>query len=334
VRNVFGGVFISCLCGVAISASPPGDCRQRPDRAPVADDRRAPRPRREAIHLGDRHGTHPFSLIVYPDRTTARECSISIGDRGLPVFSQASKDRLRDLDAPGLAGQARPPTGQPPGGRSWAPVESSPAVLHVQLQRFPHSARAFNLSEEEVRRTVVEPWEAGRLIELGERFWAPGECKLTILDGPPLDPGVLGLGRGWAAALKHGRNVTGELIRAPTAADPRRVASGPSFEDFKDEVLALSLRGAPSLEELWRLAIRRYPDRSLSDRLGLTERAVKALLHDELVELRAGGGPADPRVPAGDVERVLCAWETWIAGTDPPVSLRATERGERARRRG
>jgi hypothetical protein len=202
-------------------------------------------------------------------------------------------------------------------------------VLHVQLQRFPHSARAFNLSEDDVRLAIIEPWVAGRLIELGERFWTPGECKLTILDGPELDPGELGLGRGWPAALKRGRNVTGELIRAPGAADPRRVAAGPTFEDFKDEVLALSLRGAPTLEDLWRLAVHRYPERSLSDRLSMAERAVKALLHDELATLSAYGAAVSP----DEVERVVGAWETWVPG-QPDVLLRATERGDRSRRRG
>ncbi len=205
-------------------------------------------------------------------------------------------------------------------------------VFHAQLQRFPHSARAFNLSEAEVRATIAEPWEAGRLVELGERFWTPGECKLTILAGPPLEAGALGMGRGWAAALRHGRDVTGELIRGPGTADPRRVAPGPPFADFKDEVLALAAQHPRPLSELWRLAGRRYPERALSDCLGLAERAVGELLHDELAALSADAAGAE--IPAAERARVVRAWETWLPAPAPRVWLRATGRGERALRRG
>ncbi|HEU0317109.1 MAG TPA: hypothetical protein VFR49_07255 [Solirubrobacteraceae bacterium] len=201
-------------------------------------------------------------------------------------------------------------------------------VFHAQLQRFPHSARAFNLSETEVRATIAEPWEAGRLVELGERFWTPGECKLTILAGPPLDPGELGMGRGWAAALRSARDVTGELIGGPGVADPVRAAPGAPFADFKDEVLALVVAGPQPLPDLWRLAGRRYPDRALSDCLALAERAVAELLHDELAELTIDGPVAG--VATAEIPRVLRAWETWLPGATARVCLRGSERGGRA----
>jgi hypothetical protein len=201
-------------------------------------------------------------------------------------------------------------------------------VFHAQLQRFPHSARAFNLSEAEVRATIAEPWGAGRLVELGERFWTPGECKLTILAGPPLDPGELGMGRGWTAARRSARDVTGELIGGPGVADPVRPAPGAPFADFKDEVLARVVAGPQPLSDLWRLAGRRYPDRALSDCLGLTERAVAELLHDELAGLTAD--TAATPVPGAAIAGVLRAWETWLPGAPARVCLRATDRGRRA----
>jgi hypothetical protein len=191
-------------------------------------------------------------------------------------------------------------------------------VLHVELHRFPHSARAFNLSAEEVRATIASPWEAGRLIELGERFWTPGECRLTIFEGPRIEAGELGLGRGWAVARRRGRDVTDVLIRAPAAADPHRIATGPSFADFKHEVLGLAVREAPPLALLWRLAAQRHPDRPLSECLGLVERAVTELVGDALAE------PLDADA--------LRAWESWSVTAG--ARLRATARGERAYRRG
>ncbi len=201
-------------------------------------------------------------------------------------------------------------------------------VFHAQLQRFPHSARAFNLSEAEVRATIALPWAAGRLIELGERFWTPGECKLTILAGPPLDPGELGMGRGWTAARRSARDVTGELIGGPGVADPGRAAPGAPFADFKDEVLGLVAAGPQPLPDLWRLAGRRYPDRALGDCLGLAERAVAELLHDELAGLTVDA--ATTPVAAAEVARVLRAWETWLPGAPARVCLAATDRGRRA----
>jgi hypothetical protein len=201
-------------------------------------------------------------------------------------------------------------------------------VLHVELHRFPHSARAFNLSEQEVRATIAAPWEAGRLIELGERFWTPGECRLTIIEGPALAASELGMGRGWTAARRHGRDVTDELIRAPTAADPRTVAAGRPFAEFKHEVLGLAVRDEVALRGIWRLAAGRYPDRPLSGCLGLAERAVKELVHDELVVLIGGA--------EGDLERTLRDAEAWIAAGDRAVGarVRATARGARAYERG
>jgi hypothetical protein len=204
-------------------------------------------------------------------------------------------------------------------------------VLHVELHRFPHSARAFNLSEQEVRATIAAPWEAGRLIELGERFWAPGECRLTILEGPELAASELGMGRGWTAARRRGRDVTDELIRAPAAADPRTVPAGRPFADFKDEVLGLAVRDAVPLRQIWRLAAARYPERPLSECLGLAERAAAELLHDELVVLLDGD--------AHEAERTLRAWETWSPPEDPVAAaprprVRATPRGARAHTRG
>lgn len=201
-------------------------------------------------------------------------------------------------------------------------------MLHVELHRFPHSARAFNLSEQEVRATIAAPWEAGRLIELGERFWTPGECRLTIIEGPALAASELGMGRGWTAARRSGRDVTDELIRAPAAADPRTVAAGRPFAEFKDEVLGLVVRDAVLLRQLWRLAAARYPERPLSECLGLAERAVGELLHDELALLVDGGGR--------ELEPALRAWETWNPAGDPAEGprLRATARGARAHARG
>lgn len=84
--------------------------------------------------------------------------------------------------------------------------------FHVELRRSFHRAWAFNLDAEKLRETVVDPWRAGRPVELGEREWDPQEATLTILEGPELEPADLALGRGWGHAERSGRDVTAHVL--------------------------------------------------------------------------------------------------------------------------
>ena len=59
--------------------------------------------------------------------------------------------------------------------------------FHVEISSAPNHARVFNMDVAELRRTILEPWLAGRTFELGEQEWEPRESKLTILEGPALD---------------------------------------------------------------------------------------------------------------------------------------------------
>jgi hypothetical protein len=57
-------------------------------------------------------------------------------------------------------------------------------VFHVELRQFPHQARAFNLSREELDARILGPWISGAPIELQDRRWTSEKAKLTILAGP------------------------------------------------------------------------------------------------------------------------------------------------------
>ncbi len=96
-------------------------------------------------------------------------------------------------------------------------------MFHVQLRRFPHSAQAFNLTKERLHETLLHPWARGGVVELGDRRWVPSETKLIVLEGPSLDASRLSLGRGWAAALSSGENVTERVLGGlETARHPGR----------------------------------------------------------------------------------------------------------------
>jgi 2-iminobutanoate/2-iminopropanoate deaminase len=85
-------------------------------------------------------------------------------------------------------------------------------VYHVELRHFPRNVCRFNLSAEELRATVLEPWAADRPFELGELKWDPRHARLTVLKGPRLAPEQLSMGRGWRTAQHEGRDLTAQLL--------------------------------------------------------------------------------------------------------------------------
>jgi hypothetical protein len=82
-------------------------------------------------------------------------------------------------------------------------------------------ARLFNLSREEMRARVLEPWLAGRAFELAEGEWDPRESSLKILEGRHLDNPDLAFGQGWSNAERSAEDVTErELQSAPPPKAP------------------------------------------------------------------------------------------------------------------
>jgi hypothetical protein len=90
-------------------------------------------------------------------------------------------------------------------------------VFHVEIRRSLRRARAFNLSDEKLRRTVIEPWRRGGPVDLGDQQWDPAESVLTILEGPELKPSDLALGSGWNNAERSATDVTTHVMRAAAA---------------------------------------------------------------------------------------------------------------------
>ena len=93
--------------------------------------------------------------------------------------------------------------------------------FHVQLSSPMSHARLFNLSREELREKVLDPWLAGRPFELAESEWDPRESSLTILEGRHLDNPDLAFGQGWSNAERSAEDVTRrELESAPPPKAP------------------------------------------------------------------------------------------------------------------
>lgn len=189
-------------------------------------------------------------------------------------------------------------------------------MFHIELRQAPHSLHRFNLSEEELRVGVLEPWVSGRQIQMGERSWAGQTGKILVLEGPEIPIGQLTMGRGWSVAQRAGTDVTERMLRsvsgalraaAPAQAGVAIAADGaasvpPSsivqaasqIAPIDAEVLADAL-GLELLRELgdapmslfsaWRIAARRHPQVPPGIALDLAARAVASLMRSHLVRL-------------------------------------------------
>jgi hypothetical protein len=170
-------------------------------------------------------------------------------------------------------------------------------VYHVELRQFPHNSNRFNLTEGELRATIIDAWARGDWIEFGERKWSPHQATLTVIEGPELPLQQLSLGRGWRNATRQGRDVTEELVasarrRSSGAAPAARSSLGPevgagpgspagaplaplppapSAQSLAGELLELLGSDPAPLLRAWQLALERHPDRTPSQCLALAE---------------------------------------------------------------
>jgi hypothetical protein len=172
-------------------------------------------------------------------------------------------------------------------------------VFHVELRQFPHQARAFNLSREELNARILAPWAAGESVSLDDRRWSPERAKLSIYEGPAIEADQLGLGRGWANVTRSGEEVTERLLAES--------AHPPPVADLKRELLDRCAYGPVPLGRLVELTGQRYPQSRVSERLALCEQAVWELLHEGAMRLVRAGAP----VSRDDWQGALLRWEAW-----------------------
>jgi hypothetical protein len=111
--------------------------------------------------------------------------------------------------------------------------------FHVELRQGFRRASAFNLDEETLRRTVLEPWQRGGPVELGDQEWDPQESTLQILEGPELAAPDLAVGRGWHNAERSAQDATARLLEriAAQAASVAVMAQTPTARRAVIELL-------------------------------------------------------------------------------------------------
>jgi hypothetical protein len=92
-------------------------------------------------------------------------------------------------------------------------------AYHVEIVGSLNHARAFNLSAEELRRSILEPWLAERTIELGDQEWEPRKCTLRVLEGPHLELPELSFGQAWSNAERSAVDVTSRELERTVPRD-------------------------------------------------------------------------------------------------------------------
>jgi hypothetical protein len=163
-------------------------------------------------------------------------------------------------------------------------------MFHLELRQFPHSARAFNLTREQLD-VIVRPLAIGRPVALNDRRWNPEKTKIAVYEGPELPIEEMGMGRGWGNVTKDGEDVTDRVL----AEARREVESPPVLDALKDAVLARAADGPVGFEQLLGLVALMAPDADANQRIELAARTAWELLRDGRTRVVAAGGEQTPQ---------------------------------------
>jgi hypothetical protein len=185
-------------------------------------------------------------------------------------------------------------------------------VFHLELRQFPHVARSFNLTRDELEARILSPWTRGQAVELEDRRWSPERAKLTIYEGRQLASAEIGLGRGWATASRDGQDVTATLLAELES------RGGPTAGEAKPRLLGTLARGPVELVRVPELVTGEEVPRP-SQRLVLAEQAVWELLHEGRIRLTRGGRVLDP----GEWQATLLTWSAWTESGGSGVTVEA-----------
>ncbi len=180
-------------------------------------------------------------------------------------------------------------------------------MFHVELRQRPNMARAFNLREEEVVARFLAPLMAGRPLIYEDREWDPRKVRLTVLEGPELSIGEIGLGRGWANAQRAGSDVTERLMGRSRTQAPRPEA----LDRLKERIAGRLDAGPLTLQRVVAMAGELMEGRRASERLALAEQAVWEMLHEHTTALHGEGGPAGPPISQSEWQAHLLRWDAW-----------------------
>jgi hypothetical protein len=187
-------------------------------------------------------------------------------------------------------------------------------MFHLELRQFPHVARVFNLSREELDARFARPWVSGTVIQHDDRRWAPERARLTVYEGPEMRPDEIGMGRGWSTVGKTSLEVTETVL-----AEAERGSGANAAVRTFSALLQAAAASPVSLGDVVALAAGEYPQWRPSEQLALAERTVWEMLHHAQVTLTREGD----EVPRADWQPILLSWASWTGETADELLLQA-----------
>ncbi len=187
-------------------------------------------------------------------------------------------------------------------------------MFHLELRQFPHVARAFNLTRDELDLRFARPWVSGSPVVHEDRRWTPEKARLIIFEGPELPTEEMGLGRGWANVGRSSVDVTETVL-----AEAQRGAEGRSTVAMFKDTLAGAALASITLSEVMELVAAEYPAWRVSERLALAEQAVWEMLHQERLTLSDLDGSIEPE----RWQPILLRWASWTGSEGEPPVLHA-----------
>ena len=141
-------------------------------------------------------------------------------------------------------------------------------MFHVELRQFPHVARSFNLSRDELEARILRPLVAGRPVRWDDQNWNPEKTKVSVYEGPELAVEDMGMGRGWGNVTKHGEDVTARLLSEAR----QDVEAPPALEALKDTIASRAASRPIGYYELLGLAGDLAADADANQRVALVAR--------------------------------------------------------------
>jgi hypothetical protein len=197
-------------------------------------------------------------------------------------------------------------------------------VFHVELRQFPHVARAFNLTRDELEQRILGPWVRQGAATLDDRRFARDRGKIKIFQAPEIGGEQLGLGRGWPNVARTGEEVTKALLEAAQ----REAARDPAVEQLKGELMRRSPVDPLRLPDAVRVAAGLHPGVPSSTALARAEQAVWELLHEDVIELLAENQP----VCRQRWQALLLDWEAWAGSHATTFAIRRSRSSPEANR--
>jgi hypothetical protein len=188
-------------------------------------------------------------------------------------------------------------------------------VFHLELRQFPHVARAFNLTREELDLRFAWPWVSGSPVVHEDRHWTPEKARLIIFEGPELRTEDMGLGRGWANVGRTSEDVTEAVL-----AEAQRGAEASSTVAMFKDTLGGAARASITLSEVMELVAAEHPGWRVSERLALAEQAVWEMLHQGRLTLSDVDGP----IESERWQLTLLRWASWT-GSDGALVVQAVD---------